>query len=165
MPLLPAREDLPARTRDSPMTHDQLLLAVGCATAAACALAIIRRYMLVDPRLLGTWQSDGARTVGEWRDRRPLTDDQAAALHKLFGHMRITWWRRAYAVEMDGRLTTHTYRVIATDDRSVVLRLFSPVEGVWVFATVTFEDPDTYWVYAAGGPVREFFRRVDPRGE
>jgi hypothetical protein len=116
---------------------------------------------MTDGRLLGTWQSDGERTVSEWRERRPMTDEQTVALRKMFGHTRITWGRRTYVMEMEGYREEAPYRVIAKDENAAVLRAWSPLDRREVFVQVNFEDVGTYWLYAAGGPLREYFRRVE----
>jgi hypothetical protein len=123
-------------------------------------IVLLWQNLRTDARLFGTWQSDGERTVNEWRERRPLTDEQADKLRQLFGHMRITWGRRSYSTLMDGVRVERSYRVIAADEKSIVLRAWDGLNRRDEFVTVNFDDADTYWLYAGGGPLREYFRRV-----
>ncbi|MDB5313428.1 MAG: hypothetical protein JWO38_7630 [Gemmataceae bacterium] len=142
------------------MGNQEMLLAVGCFAVLAGLVLVRRRAAMTDGWLLGTWESDGERTIKEWLDRRPMTDEEAAALRAVIGQMRITWGRRTYAVERNGHREEHPYRLIARDARAAVLRAYDPVEGKEVFVTVNFLDADTYWLYAAGGPLRDYFRRI-----
>ena len=85
------------------MDHVALHVIIGVISALAGAAAVaLWRTGMTDGRVLGTWQSDGERTVSEWRERRPMTDEQTVALRKMFGHTRITWGRRTYVMEMEG---------------------------------------------------------------
>lgn len=143
------------------MGHVESYALVGVASALIGGVAVLLwQARRTDARLFGTWQSDGERTVNEWREHRPLTDEQAGKLRTLFGHMRITWGRRSYSTLLDGTREERPYRVIASDENSVVLRTWNGLNQRDEFVTVNFVDADTYWLYAGGGPLREYFRRV-----
>jgi hypothetical protein len=74
--------------------------------------------------------------------------------------MRITWGRRTFETLMDGVRNEKAYRVLGKDEAAVVLRAWDDLSRRDEFITINFIDADTYWLYAAGGPLREYFRRV-----
>ena len=141
-----------------------LTLPAACAVSAlVSAVAVglaLRPRAKVDERLFGTWQSDGGATVNEWRERRPLTDEQARQLLTVFGHVRITWGRRTFTIAKDDSQAEHSDRVVDKNEVAVVIRTLSVPDEREEFYTITFVDADTYWLYEAGGPLRKYFRRV-----
>jgi hypothetical protein len=143
------------------MNGTEVLLAAAGVLAGVAATVAIQRVRMADGRLLGTWRSDADRTVAEWRERRPMTDDQAADLAAVIRPARVTWGRRTYSVDVGGRREEHPYRVVARDGRSVVIRTYDPLEEREVFATIHFTDADSYWVHAESVPMRDYFRRVE----
>ena len=145
------------------MDHS-LTLPAACA-ASALVTAVVVGFALwprakVDERLLGTWQSDTDATVNEWRERRPLTDEQAEQLRTVFGPTRITWGQRTFTMTANNERAEHSYQVVATNEVAVVIRTWSVLEQRDGFVTITFVDADTYWLYEAEGPLRKYFRRV-----
>ena len=124
-----------------------------------------------EERLKGTWRSDADRTVAEWREHRPLTDEQAGKLRNFFGKLRVTYSDRSVAYDFSGMSAGETDRlsvsgpfsVVARDASSVVIN--SPVPGSNLRALVhlRFCDSDTYWVQSDLSPLREYFTR-EPTG-
>ena len=113
-----------------------------------------------DGRLLGTWQSDGDATVAEWRTRRPMTDEQTAELRTVFGRLRVSWGLHTAMTDYDGKSEEYPYRLIAVDSTSAVIRAWDRLNNRDEFMVIHFDGRDRYLLYAAGGPLREYFRRV-----
>ena len=125
---------------------------------------------LTGPRLEGAWRSDAERTVGEWRERRPMTDEQAARLGQVFGHLRVTFTGQHIAYDFlpsspiggPGWVATSTagrFVVVARDERSVVFLGPEPGSDVPVLTLARFMSANTYWVHTDLAPTREYFTR------
>jgi len=78
-----------------------------------------------DPRLIGTWKSDADATIAELRKSRPVTDKQEQALRQIFGKLTITYTATAMTTDFEGKVETHSYRMIAKDEDSVVFKTTS----------------------------------------
>ena len=84
---------------------------------------------LIVRRREGTWRSDAVRAVAEWRQHRPITDEQTAELGRLFGHLRITYAGRRVNYDftqcplpgMDRASIPGRFAVVAQDAVSVVI--------------------------------------------
>jgi hypothetical protein len=122
---------------------------------------------LTDPRLEGTWRSDAARTVAEWREHRPMTDEQVAKFGLLFGHLRVTFagqrvtydFSQSPLPDADRASTSGRYVVVARDTTSVVILAPKPDSEVPVLVHLHFCEPDVYWVQTDLSPLREYFTR------
>jgi hypothetical protein len=122
---------------------------------------------LVDERLEGTWRSDAALSVGEWNKRRPMTDEQAAELMKLFGYLRVTYAGQQITYDFSasplpgvGELsTTGRYTVVARDATSAVILAPNVQTEEISLAHLRFCGPNTYWVHTELSPLREYFVR------
>lgn len=126
---------------------------------------------LADPRLEGVWRSDAERTVAEWREHRPLTDDGAARLKQLFGYLRVTYAGQQVAYDylpspFDGHGSAWTklstagrFVVVARDAVSVVILGPYPGAAVPILSRVRFVDHNTYWTQIDLSPLREYFTR------
>jgi hypothetical protein len=60
---------------------------------------------------------------------------------------------------LDGFKSKEEYVIVASDSRSVVVRLYNPVFDEEQLTQIYFED-DHYWFWTPWG-LREFFRRVE----
>lgn len=135
-----------------------LVLAVALIVVVAM---LLRSEFVYDERLLGTWQSDADRTIADLRDRRAVDETQEAGLRQLFGKLKITYSRTSMTTDMNEIVETGPYQVVATDDKSVVVRERPSVLSGEELVHIHFVDGDTYWVPIGGGAgSREFFRRV-----
>jgi hypothetical protein len=122
---------------------------------------------LTDARLEGTWRSNAVRTVAEWREHRPLTDEQASKLGTLFGHLRVTFagqrvtydYSRMPRTGEDQLSTSGRYAVVARDATSVVILTPEPNSDVPVLAHLHFIEPNVYRVQTDLSPRREYFSR------
>lgn len=111
-----------------------------------------------DKRLMGTWQSDRARTLKELRYRPGMTAKQRKMFRGLFGHLRLSYGRKYVHGVLRDYHFTDPYQVIASDQHSVVIRMYSKVLEQWTLYHVHFADEDHYWV--AIGFNREWFKRL-----
>ncbi len=111
-------------------------------------------------RLRGIWQSDGPRTVKEWRFRKRVRPKHRELILALFGKLRVTYGRRFRQWQMDGALYRHRFEVLGSDPESVVIRYEDPLFGDWRLEHIRFEDGDRYWISVGGN--REWFVRVKP---
>ena len=147
-------------------------LIAGLALASSGALLVILAVMLAlllrparqtDERLIGTWQSDADRTIADLRQRRPADDKQEAALRKLFGRLRVTYYPTTYTTELDGVTESCRYEVLGRDKHSVAVREIDPKPWpleLSEFTVIQFDGPDSYWLYTQIGGIREYFKRV-----
>jgi hypothetical protein len=139
------------------------IVLAGLLLAALVAARVFfwRQPRQTDERLIGTWQSDADRTIDEIRARRPVDQEQEAALRKIFGKLRVTYTETSYTTDLDGVKETTPYEVLGRDRTSVVIRdletrPLTPTE----FDVIFFDGPDSYWVYAKLGGIQEYFKRV-----
>jgi hypothetical protein len=128
--------------------------------------------LLTDPRLTGTWRSDAARTVAEWRERRPISDEQAARLSQVFGYLRVTYAGQHVTYDfslspfpgVERASTCGRYAVVARDDSSVVIFAPGSRSAVPELVHLRFCGPDVYWVHTEESPLREYFVREPNQG-
>jgi len=113
---------------------------------------------MTDKRLLGTWQSDRARTLKELRYRPGMTAKQRKVFRGLFGHLRLSYGRKYVRGVLKDYHFTDLYEVIASDEDSVVTRVYSKVLEQWTLYHIHFVDEDHYWISI--GFNREWFKRV-----
>jgi hypothetical protein len=64
----------------------------------------------------------------------------------MFGKMVVRWGYGKCRFDLDGDVTTGRYEVIASDDDSVVIRLFGSVPGAGRLLQVHFEGDNRYWI-------------------
>ena len=145
----------------------QSVLLVVFLLAIAAALALIWPGHRTDPRLLGTWQSDGDLTIKGILGEPPYDKKREAKLRNLFGKMRVTWTMTHCKSDLEGYLDSGTYKVLASDQNSVVVHFDdpkpSPLDGLDLklspFHVIHFEGPNTYWLDTQWG-MQEYFKRV-----
>jgi hypothetical protein len=115
-----------------------------------------------DPRLLGTWRSDGTRTARDIEARKDIAPRHQRTLAALFGQLVLRYTpTRCYAT-LGETTTVSRYAVVGknADEVLVVSHDETGTRGDGL-QHIHFEG-DSYWI--ALGPFREFFRRVEPNG-
>jgi hypothetical protein len=116
---------------------------------------------MIERRLLGTWVSDGRRTIGDLEKRRKLSAKGRKAMNAIFGKLRLRYTRSRCYSTLDGNTDALPYRVLATNSEGAVLIGRSLPE--WLTAEeqiqhVRFVSDNLYWVCLGG--IHEYFRRV-----
>jgi len=111
-----------------------------------------------DKRLLGTWRSDGRRTVREWRFRPGISRKKRDKFLSIFGKLTVTYTARFRRWVMDDYRNRHRYQVLASDSRSVAIRYECPTTGEWLIEHIIFDGAGRFWIPL--GYNREWFRRV-----
>lgn len=111
-----------------------------------------------EKRLLGTWRSDGSRTVREWRFRPGISRKKRETFLTIFGKLKVTYTPRFRRWVMDDYRNRHRYEVLASDSRSVAIRYECPATGEWLIEHIVFDGTGRYWIPL--GNNREWFRRV-----
>lgn len=129
---------------------------------AACLTSVMpARVRKTDKRLLGTWKSDGRRTVAEWRFAKRLTPERRRKFLAIFGRLRLTYTRRRIHGALGEYRFTHPYEVLAADSDTVAIRYRDEAgTSEWRIQHIHFEG-DHYWI--ALGRNREWFRRPELR--
>ena len=84
------------------------------------------RIVKSDKRLLGTWQSDRARTAQLWGFKKGvrLTPKKRSEFFSIFGDLTWRFTKTRLYTQLADRESFRTYEILDADDRSVVLRLF-----------------------------------------
>src|SRR5688572_19032933 len=97
-------------------------LIIGLSVAAGFLVVAALIWSLVyfskprgEPRLVGTWKSDAEATIAERRKSHAVTDQQAEAMRKLFGKMKVTFTDKTVTTEFDGVVETQPYQVVKRD--------------------------------------------------
>ena len=114
-----------------------------------------------DSRLIGTWRSDGRKTVKEIAARRDLPATKTIKLRRLFGKLELRYTATHCYARLGDYVSVNRYTVVAKDERSAALIVFNHLEGKHI-VQIHFEG-DHYWIILGSGRIREFFRRVSPR--
>ena len=165
-------EKLRPRRRRRPLARRGWNLAVIAVVAASMVLALGLViwggvYLLKpksDSRLLGTWKSDADATIAHRKTTRPVTEQNEAAMRKLFGKMLVTYTAKHYTWELDGTTETLPYQVVNKDAESVTIKVNVKImsNGEPVTLRIRFPDADTYWVDTVTELMNfsECFRRV-----
>jgi hypothetical protein len=116
-----------------------------------------------DDRLLGTWQSDGERTMNVIRETRKLDDEKLAMVERGMGKLEITYTNgRCVPVYAGKPQPEWGYRVLGKDRKSVVIEEDGAHNTDFAdstFSVIHFEGRNSYWLYMPGG-FREYFTRV-----
>jgi hypothetical protein len=112
---------------------------------------------MVDPRLLGSWQSDARRTMREVRCRRDIPEKHWKTWRKVFGKLRIRYTPTRGFTDFEGFLTKMRYRVVAKDANSVAIVATDDIGMDYIYH-IHFER-DHFWFSL--GNIREYFRRVE----
>jgi hypothetical protein len=112
-----------------------------------------------DPRLLGTWRSDGARTARDIDARKDIAPRHQRTLAALFGQLVLRYTRTRCYATLGETTTVSRYAVVGknADEVLVVSHDETGTRGDGL-QHIHFEG-DSYWI--ALGPFREFFRRID----
>ena len=114
----------------------------------------------IDKRLLGTWQSDKARTMKEIGPRLRKGSRKARIFASMFRKLRICFLKDRVYSDFGGSLEVTNYRVLASDADSVAVLYRNWFFGKARIQHIHFEGT-RYWVSI--GPYREFFKRVPNR--
>jgi hypothetical protein len=111
---------------------------------------------LVDPRLIGTWQSDAARTLADWNFAADTSDSDRARIEAYFGKQTVRYTAAQITSSLDGARSVCPYRVSRIDGDWVTI--VRRVQGRDEIVHLHFVEPDVYSVSV--GRNREFFRRT-----
>ncbi len=84
------------------------------------------RIVKSDRRLLGTWKSDKAKTTQRWGFKKGvrMTPKQRKDFFDIFGDLTLRFTKNRRYSRLGDYESFNKYEVLATDDSSVVLRLF-----------------------------------------
>jgi len=121
-----------------------------------------KRRPKCDPRLRGTWHSDRRLTFKHFTPRRGSTPAKLRKFKAIFGKLIVHWKDGHLITEFDGVKSRETYKIVASDSVSVVIRYFHDIVGEVRLQQIFFED-DHYWFWTVWG-MREFFRRAPKPG-
>lgn len=111
-----------------------------------------------DKRLLGTWKSDRRRTFQHWKPKPNCPPSKTRKFKAIFGRLTVRWERGKLHSAFEEPLDVQTYRVVASDDYSVVIQLDCSVFGERL-VQIHFEGDDYYYLDAWG--FLEYFKRVE----
>lgn len=114
---------------------------------------------LYDKRLVGTWQSDARKSRHEVRSRTDVPEKAKKTLMRIFGKLRLRYTRTRCYYEYEELKGVQTYRVIAKDCDSVVVREFDPIYGKERLRHIHFEGKGKYY-WISLGKIREHFKRI-----
>lgn len=146
---------------------DSLAVAVVVLMALVIAVVVFAQVppSISDARLLGTWQSDAARTIAELRECHTLSDVQAASLRELFGKLRVTFHHNGTTTSYFESSVDHDrYEILGRDHCGLVLRVIHPPDSIRLYDLpvyrIEFDRPDAYWLKHVDSASREYFRRA-----
>ena len=124
----------------------------------------------MEKRLYGTWISDKTTTLERWRWPKGITRAKKKRFSDLFGKLQIRFSKNYLYTDLEGFKQKQKYRVIASDEASVVLQRIDtpkslkeipvPLRELATKYTLRhiFFDGDRYWVPV--GWNQEWFRRL-----
>jgi len=118
----------------------------------------MKNSRLVDPRLLGTWQSDAPLTLAEWTFASDTSDADRARIEAYFGRQTLRYTAAQISSELEGTRAVCPYRVATIDGDWVAI--VRRTQGRDEIQHLHFIEPDVYCVSV--GRSREFFRRIGP---
>lgn len=111
-----------------------------------------------DKRLIGTWQSDRAKTFRHYKPVKGFSEARLRRFKALFGKLTVRWGRTKYYTELEGSRGSEHYEVVASDDTSVVIRHVDFITGLPELKQIHFEGD--YYYFALDGHLSEWFRRI-----
>ena len=112
-----------------------------------------------DKRLLGTWKSDGRRTVLEWRFAKRMPPSKRQKFFTIFGKLTVTYTSTRIRGVLNDYRFTQPYELLGRDSDTVVLRHHdTQLTGEWRIQHIHFQGSDCFWI--ALGRNREWFKRI-----
>ncbi len=112
----------------------------------------------IDRRLIGTWRSDGRRTLKEYSFPEDSTDKDRRRIRRYFGDLILRYTARRIYSRLRDRKGITPYTVIAMDSESVAILYWDSLLEEHRIQHIHFEG-DRFWI-SLGDRNREFFRRV-----
>ncbi len=112
---------------------------------------------LHEPRLLGTWRSDKARTLAHWRHEKELSAAAREHFASLFGKLTLHYSASHITSIFEDCQDSHPYRVLAQDATSVVIQSYHPLLQRDTLQQIFFEADACYML---SGYNVEFFMRI-----
>jgi hypothetical protein len=111
---------------------------------------------MYEPRLIGTWKSDGRKTAREIDARADIPLLRKSALKKLMGKLELRYTRNRCYAKLGNDIRPMRISVVARDDSSVAIVTVDPIVGREI-VHIHFEN-EYYWVCV--GNIREYFKQV-----
>ena len=111
-----------------------------------------------DRRLIGTWRSDGSRTLKEYSFPESSTPKDRRRIRSYFGDLILKYTaRRIYSRLKDWKDIT-PYTILAMDSDSVAILYWDSLLEEHRIQHIHFEE-DRFWI-SLGDRNREFFKRL-----
>ena len=138
-------------------TRRTVLAALAAGAMAATVERALAGPRRADPRLLGTWRSDGERTARFWRYTEEPDAARRRDFERLLGKLTRRFTETHVYGEFEGDTWSDEYWVVDADARSVVVAYRD--DSAYTLQQIFFEKDSMYLV---AGYNFEFFRRVGP---
>ncbi len=116
----------------------------------------MKNSRLVEPRLLGAWQSDASLTLADWTFAPDISDSDRARIEAYFGKQTLRYTAAQITSNMEGVRTVCPYRVATIDGDWVAI--VRRTRGRDEIEHLHFVEPGVYSISV--GRNREFFRRT-----
>jgi hypothetical protein len=131
-----------------------LAAAVGCSTTG-----------LRDARLIGTWRSNGERTVAKMFQRDPrwtnAPPERVQKVKDMFGQMTVTYSGGTIGTDYRGERERLGYKVVERGQDYVVLRIRGGLEDRQNIRIRFVDDAQAYWIQSFVAPsIEERFDKV-----
>jgi hypothetical protein len=106
--------------------------------------------------LVGSWQSDRARTIAAWGDFAPGSPSFQASILRDLGKLVITYGKSQSTTDFNGTRTVSSYKVVwqSTDSAFVVTGEADEESG----KQIHFQSPEVCWVHT--GRFVEYFCKI-----
>ena len=111
----------------------------------------------IDKRILGVWLSDRELTTKNWVYPKHVVAEKLEVVEKIFGKLQFTFTQTVMRSEYEDVISEFAYRVIASDENSVVIETIDSEDGKTELVQWFFRDTDIIYVLSTGNI--EFFRR------
>jgi len=113
----------------------------------------------VDKRLLGVWLSDKELTTKNWVYPKHVVADKLSRVENIFGKLQFTFTENVMQTKYEEDAVDEcSYRVVASDNKSVVIETLDAEDGEAELVQWFFEEQDILYVLSTGNI--EYFRRV-----
>ena len=112
----------------------------------------------VDERILGVWLSDKELTTKNWVYPKHVVAEKLSRIENIFGKLQFSFTETVIQTRYEEEFIEEcSYRVIASDNNSVVIETLDAEDGGAELVQWFFEGQDVLYVLASGNI--EYYRR------
>jgi hypothetical protein len=139
-----------------------LVLTLFPSVCNASDIRILTEEIIVEDRLLGTWQSDKDKTVQWLKKHRKFSEERLNEIvEKLrLGEMVIKITEDTWEITYNGKTNVTGSNIIGVASNTIAVMQLNAVTKEPSINVITLEDENTYSVYSYNFDFKEYFKKI-----